>query len=331
MVSGRYQKQKILLLKELFGRETDEHHGLTMIQILAFLESNGISSERKSIYDDLDNLREHGMDIVAKKTASTIYMLQQRLFQLPELKLLVDAVSASRFVTRRKSFELIHKLEQLTSSHHAKELRRQVYVDNRIKNMNESIYYSIDVIHAAIAGDNQLQFRYFEYAKGAERVMRRGGLLYQISPLALLYKEENYYLAAWSDDHDAIVNYRVDRMMNVRQLELPRVQNDLISAFDPIQHLNSRFSMYSGELERVEIIFNNNLAKVVIDRFGSDLIMTTVDETHFSISIDVEISPTFLSWIFMFGTDAKILSPDYVIAQYQAMLGQVQMLYGEEL
>ena len=327
MQSGRFQKQKILFLKELFEVETDENHGFTMGEILSYLESKGIKAERKSIYDDIDNLKEHGMDIVAKKSSTTKYMLQGGLFQIAELKLLVDAVSASRFVTRKKSLELIGKLERLTSNHHAKELHRQVFVDKRIKSMNESIYYSVDVIHAAIADNIQLAFRYFSYSRERTKIMRRDGLNYQVSPLALLYKDENYYLAAWSDDHNSIVNYRVDRMMNVKAVDIPRVQNDYTLAFDPAEHLKSQFSMFSGELEKVEIVFSNSLATVVIDRFGSDILMVAVDENHFLITIDVEISPTFLSWIFMLQNNAIIVSPKHVVKQYTDMVKSILESY----
>lgn len=330
MQSGRFQKKKILFLKELFEMETDENHGYTMTEILAYLETKGIVAERKSIYNDFENLREHGMDIVAQKSSTTRYMLQSRLFQIAELKLLVDAVSASRFVTRRKSIELIRKLEMLTSSHHAKELHRQIFVDKRIKNMNESIYYSIDVIHSAITDNMQLKFIYFSYSRNRSKVMRRDGSIYVVSPLALLYKDENYYLAAWSDDHNDIVNYRVDRMMNVGLLDIPRIVNETVLAFDPAIYLNSQFSMYSGELEKVTIAFSNNLATVVIDRFGNDLILSAIDKDYFSITIDVEVSPTFLSWIFMFRNDVTIISPGHVVNQYTNMLKEVYMKYDQE-
>lgn len=330
MQSGRFQKQKILFLKEMFESQTDENHGFSMGEILTFLESKEIKAERKSIYDDIENLKDHGMDISSKKTNTTRYMLQDRLFQIAELKLLVDAVSASRFVTRRKSLQLINKLMMLTSVHHAKELNRQVFVDKRIKSMNESIYYSIDVIHAAIIDDTQLTFRYFTYSRSHEKIMRREGTRYKVSPLALLYRDENYYLAAWSDDHEEIVNYRVDRMMNVEQHETKRVHNEITLSFDPAKHLNSQFSMYSGELEKVEIVFSNSLATVVIDRFGNDIFMVAIDDNHFSIAIDVEVSPTFLSWIFMFASDAKIISPERVVKRYLEMIEEIQSSYTED-
>ena len=327
MQTGRFQKQKILFLKELFEKETDENHGVTMKEILSFLEAKGIKAERKSIYDDIDNLTEHGMDISVRKTDNTRYMLQDRLFQIAELKLLVDAVSASRFMTRNKSLQLIKKIEQLTSVHHAKELHRQVFVDNRIKSMNESIYYSVDVIHSAIEGGFQLTFRYFEYSREREKVLRRGGREYVVTPLALLYREENYYLTAWSEDHEAIVNYRVDRMMNVNLLQEEGVKNETTLAFDPAEYLKSQFSMYSGEPEKVEIAFDNSLAKVVIDRFGNDILMVALDKTRFSITIDVELSPTFYSWIFMFGTNARILSPESVRSRYIGMIAGIKDSY----
>ena len=327
MSTGVFQKQKILYLKEFFEVETDEEHGVTMEEILLFLESKGINAERKAIYDDISNLRKFGLDIGTRKSNTTQYMLRSSSFQLAELKLLVDAVGASRFITRRKSLELIKKIERLTSRHHARELDRQVFVDRRIKNMNESIYYSVDVIHQAIADNKQLRFRYFDYSRDNTRVLRQDGDHYFVSPLALLYKDENYYLAAWSDTHQAIVNYRVDRMLDVDICDDEQVKNRIIEEFDPASYVNSQFSMFSGDRESVEIVFHNKLSTVVIDRFGSDIIMHPYDETHFSITINVDVSPTFFSWIFMFKEGARIISPLHVVTDFINMTGAVAGIY----
>ncbi len=330
MAGNARQKLKLLYLKQLLDTKTDETHGVTMEEILAYLSERGITAERKSIYSDIEWLQQFGMDIAVKKSQRTEYMLLSRDFQLPELKLLVDAVGASKFITRKKSLDLIKKLEHLTSIHDAKELRRQVFVDNRVKNMNESIYYSLDAIHSAIAANKKLSFKYFDYSREHTRVLRRDGEAYTVSPLALIYKDENYYLAAWSDARKSIVNYRVDRMTEVSVMEEDRVQNSDTASFDPASYLNSQFSMYGGGRQKVEIMFHNSLSTVVIDRFGNELSMRPEDAEHFSVTVEVEVSPTFLSWIFMFGTKAYITSPTRVVEEFATMVRKVAESYPDE-
>ncbi|MCL2539114.1 MAG: WYL domain-containing protein [Oscillospiraceae bacterium] len=329
MAGNARQKLKLLYLKELFERRTDEEHGVSMDAILSFLSERGIDAERKSIYSDIEWLQQYGMDIVAKKGRGTEYMLLSREFQLPELKLLVDAVGASRFITRKKSLELIGKLEGLTSVHNARELRRQVFVDNRIKNMNESIYYNVDAIHTAIAANKKLSFKYFDYSRERARVMRRSGEDYTASPLALIYSEEKYYLAAYSDTRKAIVNYRVDRMAEVCALAEDREQNRQISAFDAADYLNSQFSMFGGGKERVGVMFHNSLSSVVLDRFGDGVFLHPEDADHFSVTVEVEVSPTFFSWVFMFGANAYITSPKHVVEEFALMTRKIAESYPE--
>lgn len=329
MAGNPRQKLKILYLKEMFESRTDEDHGMSMEEILSYLSARGIDAERKSIYSDIEWLQQYGLDIITKKSRGTEYALLSREFQLPELKLLVDAVGASRFITRKKSFELIKKLEGLTSVHRARELHRQVFVDNRIKNMNESIYYNVDAIHSAITANKKLSFRYFDYSREQTRVMRRSGEEYSVSPLALLYSEEKYYLAAFSDARSTIVNYRVDRMVDVKSLAEERVQNRHTLAFNAADYLNSQFSMFGGDKEKVDIMFHNSLSTVVLDRFGDSISMRPEDADHFSVTVEVEVSPTFFSWIFMFGTKAYLTSPLGVVREFAEMTRQVAESYPE--
>lgn len=329
MAGNARQKLKILYLKELFETRTDENHGVTMEEILSYLSERGITAERKSIYSDVEWLQQYGMDIGTRKTNKTEYMLLSREFQLPELKLLVDAVGASKFITRKKSLELIKKLENLTSGYEAKELRRQVFVDRRVKTMNESIYYNVDAVHTAIAANKKLRFKYFDYSRDHTRVLRRDGEDYIASPLALIYRDENYYLAAWSDRREEIVNYRVDRMTDVKIEKEDRENNAEIHDFDAAAYLNSQFSMYGGGREKVDIMFHNSLSTVVIDRFG-DITMRPEDAEHFSVTVDVEVSPTFFSWIFMFGTKAYISAPKRVVEEFATMTRKVAEGYPDD-
>lgn len=330
MAATANQKLKTLYLKHLLETETDAEHGVTMERILAYLSANGIEAERKSIYTDLDQLRSFGLDIGVRRGKQTEYMLLNHKFQLAELKLLVDAVSASRFITHKKSLELIKKLEGETSAHEARELQRQVYVSKRIKTMNESIYYSVDTVHSAINASKKVRFKYFEYSIDKQRVMRHGGEDYEVSPLALIYSDENYYLAAYSQPRDALVNFRVDRMLDVRVVDKPRDKNQQTEYFDPQSYVNTRFSMYGGSRERVDILFEKSLTTVVIDRFGKDVIMRPADENHFIVTVDVDVSPVFLSWVFMFGERAWIMGPKKVVESMAKMSRKVADSYPQD-
>ena len=327
MAATANQKLKTLYIKRLLETETDSEHGVTMERILQYLESNGIDAERKSVYTDLDHLRAFGMDILAVRRKQTEYMLVSRPFQIAELKLLVDAVSASKFITHKKSLELIKKLEGEASIHEARALQRQVFVQSRIKTMNESIYYSVDTIHTAINSDRQMSFCYFDYSTDKQRIMRRNGMKYKVSPLSLVYSDENYYLAAYTEEREEIVNFRVDRMTEVGISRDERIKNEKTESFDPAGYTNSQFSMYGGKRENVDILFENSLATVVIDRFGKDIIMRPQGSTHFMVSVSVDISPTFFGWIFMFGEKAWITGPKKVIKQFSGMASKIAESY----
>ena len=331
MAGTANQKLKTLYIKRLLETETDAEHGVTLERIISYLASYGISAERKSIYSDLDLLRTFGMDIGTRRGKHTEYMLLSRDFELPELKLLADAVGASRFITRKKSLELIRKISQQASVHEAKELQRQVFVEKRVKMMNESIYYYIVAIHAAINGGNQLAFKYFSYGVDKTRVYHRDGAEYNVTPLALLYSDDNYYLAAYSPDREAISNYRVDRMDQVAVMDRPREDNDVIRGFDPAEYIGSQFSMFGGVKSSVDIVFHNSLSTVVLDRFGTDLRMVPVDDDHFFITTEVEISPAFFSWVFMFGQRARIVGPAEVEDAFATMVESVADNYLEEI
>ncbi|NLL91256.1 MAG: WYL domain-containing protein [Ruminococcaceae bacterium] len=320
---------KLLVLKEMFEKLTDEQNGVELKQIIEYLAKKGIPAERKSIYSDIALLRDFGMDIITEKGTKTTYKLVSREFQLPELKLLVDSVSSSKFITRKKSLDLISKLEKLTSKYEARELRRQVYVEKRVKTMNESIYYNVDSIHTAIAKNKKLNFKYFEYDRERKKVFRRKGETYSVSPLALIYSDENYYLTAFCDRRSMIVNYRVDRMSGVSLSNEDRISNDETSNFDPAIHQKSQFSMFAGDVQNVKIEFDNSLSTLVIDRFGSDVFIYPEGDEHFIISIDIEVSPAFFGWIFMLGDKAKILEPKSLSDEFLNAISAVAKSYVE--
>lgn len=307
MARSSGQKLKILYLMKILLEQTDETHLLTVNELISRLLGYGISAERKTIYADIEALCEFGLDIVMEKSKSCGYFVASRDFELPELKLLIDAVVSSKFITEKKSLELIKKLEGLVSQYDGRNLRRQVYVSNRVKSMNDSIYYNVDALHDAIADNKKVCFTYFDYNIKKERVYRKSGGYYSVSPAALLWDDENYYLVAHSDNHEGLTHYRVDRMSKIKKKEEPR--DDTVKSFNPAPYSKKIFGMFSGEEEFVKLRMDNSLIGVVIDRFGKDILLVPDGEHHFIITVCVELSRVFYGWIFQFGDLCEVLSP----------------------
>ena len=320
-----HQKLKLLYLMKILLEQTDEEHSLTVPQMIAELSKVGISAERKSIYDDLEYLQLFGVDICSTKTKTTNYFVASRDFELPELKLLVDSVQASKFITHKKSLDLISKIEKLTSRHNARQLQRQVFVTNRVKTFNERIYYNVDKIHEAIAENKQITFKYFGLDVNKKKVYGKDGNLYHESPVSLTWDDENYYLITYKEKYDSYVHYRVDKMENIELSEEDRVLSE--KPFDLSIYSKSMFQMYSGEETDVTIQFENELVGVVYDTFGVDVPIIKTDETHFICNVKVAVSPHFLSWIISFGSRAKIVSPDWVQEQLYELILDAQKQY----
>ena len=312
MPKSEGQKLKLLYLADLLRRETDEDHALSMSDILSRLEELGVHAERKSIYDDLRALEDYGMDIIATRGRAGGYQLAHREFELPELKLLVDAVQSSKFLSVKKSRELIRKLEGLASRWEAQSLQRQVYAVGRVKSMNESIYYSIDTIHTAISQDRQIAFRYFEWTMEKTVRYRRDGQLYERSPYALVWDDENYYLVAY--DHTAsppgIRHYRVDKMANLSVLEESRLGKATFDGFDMAQYAKQMFGMFGGAQQDVELRFAARLAGVVLDRFGKEVLGMTVSLSHISdirLKASREQAENFRELIVSYSEDPRVI------------------------
>lgn len=303
---------KILLEK------TDEEHTITVPEMIAELGKLGISAERKSVYDDLEYLKLFGLDVCSRKTRTHDYFIGSREFELPELKLLVDSVQASKFITHKKSMELISKIEKLTSEANAKKLHRQVFVTNRVKTVNETIYYNVDKIHDAIAANKQITFKYYDLDVNRKKVYRKNGDRYTESPVALTWDDENYYLITYKEKYDDYAHYRVDKMERIEITEEDRVLSE--EPFDLSAYSKTTFAMFGGEETEVSIKFENDLVGVVFDRFGTDVRIVKADEDHFICTVKVAVSPHFLSWIVSFGRRAKIMSPDYVVDEMYALI-----------
>ena len=305
------QKLKLLYVMRYLLRSSDEAHPVTVQQIIDFLGGEGIPAERKSIYDDVEALRRFGLDILQVKIGrQSGYYVGSREFELPELKLLVDSVQSSKFITHKKTLSLIHKIESLASVYEAQLLSRQVYVKNRIKTMNESIYYNVDEIHTGIARDRQIRFRYFDYTVQKERRFRRDGGYYVVSPFALTWDDENYYLVAYDSTAAMIKHFRVDKMLDIGILDEPRDGRESFAALDMAEYAKKVFGMFSGREERVRMRFDNQLVGAVLDRLGREAMLVPDGESHFTVTAQVEVSPQFFAWVSGFGRLAQILGPD---------------------
>lgn len=313
MARSELQKLKLLYLKDLLEQQTDEQHPLTVQKILDYLQNLGIQAERKAIYNDIACLQAFGMDILHLRGKNGGYYLASREFELPELKLLVDAVQSSKFLTTKKSLELIAKLSRMTSRHLAVSLTQPVMVTGRVKTMVESIYYLVDQLQEAISQNSRITFRYFEWGLDGQRHFREGR--YEASPYALVWDNENYYLVAHSPRH-GITHYRVDKMADICATGKPRIITDEAEKLSPAAYGRNVFSMFGGTTVPVRMRFHRRLAGVVLDRFGMDTMLIPDGPEHFIFSMDIAVSPPFFAWLAGFGDQARILSPEWVIDQY---------------
>ncbi|MBQ9323471.1 MAG: WYL domain-containing protein [Clostridia bacterium] len=318
------QKTKLLYVMEALLRESDEEHPLSMEDLLRYLSEKGIRAERKSVYSDIETLQAFGLDIHGTRGRTAGYYVGERDFELPEIKLLIDSVQSSKFITERKTMQLIRKLAGLTSVHEAALMKRQLFVKNRIKSMNESIYYNVDAIHQAIAEDKQIEFRYYSYTVTKEKKFRRNGRPYRVSPLALSWAEENYYLIAYEGEAGKIKHFRVDKMDGIRVTERFREGQKLLRETDMAEYTRKNFSMFGGEEQTVTLRFSNRMIGVVIDTFGKDVPIFSVDADHFQIRATVAVSPQFFGWLFGLDGEAVITAPREVMEAFQAQLERVK-------
>ena len=328
MAKGTKQKLKLIYLIKYLLEKTDENHRVTMQDILEHLERNEITAERKSIYDDIEAIRSLGIDVIGEKCGRTFYYyVSGRDFEIAELKLLVDAIQSSKFITEKKSGQLIKKLEGLVSVYEASQLQRQVYVAGRTKTVNESIYYNIDAIHNAIGSNRKIGFQYFQWNIRKERELTRNGESYEISPWALLWEDENYYLIGYDSDSQEIRHYRVDKMLKLSILDSDREGKETFEKSNVTEYTKKNFGMFAGEEEMVKLEVHNRLIGVMIDRFGKDIMVIPAGKEHFRINVKVAVSGQFLGWIFALGEEVKILGPETVVEKMKDEIKKIGMLY----
>ncbi|MGN0412291.1 MAG: helix-turn-helix transcriptional regulator [Lachnospiraceae bacterium] len=328
MAKSEKQKLKLLYIMKILMEQTDEEHPMPMSVLLEKLAREDIKAERKSIYSDVSYLQDFGLDIVYNSSRDKNgYYIASREFELPECKLLVDAVTASKFITASKSKVLVEKLESLVSRHQAHQLKRQVVSPDRIKNENESIYYRVDGIHKAMQENKQITFQYLEWNLKKNLVPRKGGLVYQISPWALLWDNENYYLVGYDHDAEIIKHFRVDKIGPMELLEEKREGYEAFTKCNIHDYSRKTFGMYGGEEEKVTIQFPNSLVGVVLDRFGKDVSLQKIDAEHFAVHVTVAVSSQFFGWLAGIGNQAKITSPEEVKKQYVDYLQNILTEY----
>ncbi len=323
------QKLKLLYLNKFFLENTDENHTATINEIIDFLASVGVSAERKSLYDDFENLRAFGTDVMSiKQGGSTGYYVADRTFEVSELKLLVDAVQVAKFITDKKSNQLIGKLETLCSRHEAQALSRQVVMPSRIKSMNESIYYNVDKIHSAITDNLAITFKYFDYDVNKERVLRHEGNEYRVSPYSLNWDDENYYLIAFDENSGMIRHYRVDKMLEIHITDSARKGRKEYEETDVSMYSKKVFSMFGGKDTHICLEFDEKMCSVVIDRFGKDVMMRkSENEGKIYVYCNVVVSPHFFGWLFSFGNMVKIATPQSVADEFVKYTGDVLKNY----
>ena len=329
MPKSSNQKLKLLYLMQMLLERSDENHPLTVQDMIDELSQHDISAERKSIYADLEALQLFGLDIVRSKGKSTGYYIASRDFELPELKLLVDSVQSSKFITHRKTLSLIKKIEGLASVYDAQLLQRQVYVRNRVKSMNESVYYNVDEISGAISRDRIIRFNYFEFDVNKQRRYRHDGKVYEISPFALMWDDENYYMLGYDQEAEKLKHYRVDKMTNIESAETERSGKELFAGMDMSSYSKQVFGMFTGSEQTVKLRFENRLAGAVIDRFGKEVMLIPDGNEHFTVSADIAVSPQFYAWVFGFGTAVEILSPDSARQELAQLAKSVSRIYAD--
>ena len=320
MSKSSNQKTKLLHLYRILLHKTDEDHPLTVQQLIGELARLDIKAERKSVYDDLEALRLFGLDIQSRKGKAPGWFVGEREFELPEVKLLMDAVQSSRFITQRKSDALIRKLEGLASVHQAAQLQRQVYVSGRIKVMNESIYYNVDKLHLAIAGQKAITFKYFDYDIARNKVLRQDGKRYVASPYGLIWNSENYYLVAFDHPHQELRHYRVDKMTEIVVTSMDREGRDQYPDFQLAEYGQKHFGMYSGQEMNVTLRGRRDKASLVWDRFGQDIIMIPDGEEHFTVTLPVVISPQFFGWLLGLDGSVTLVGPKDAVCAYRRRL-----------
>ena len=325
MVQDNYRKIKLLKLLELLRSDSDESNPMTTSDLCGRLEEMGIVCDRRTLSKDISLLNEHGYEIMSTTVGHEKgYYIDDRGFSVPELKILIDAVQASSFITEKKTRELVEKLAQLGGNHRAELLKGNLVCFNTRKHTNEQIFYNVDALEQAVEQQKKVLFRYFTLNERGEKVYRRDGHRYVVEPVALVFNEDNYYVITYSDRYDSTVTYRVDRMDGVTVAEEPISEKAVQLRQEMAQYTEQVFKMYGGQLEDVVLEFEDTLVGVVFDKFGENTQMIRVGEKKCVATVKVRVSPTFWGWLFQFAGEMRVLSPQWVIDGYRAQAEKLE-------
>ena len=327
MPKSRNQKLKLLRIKDILEKNTDDNNMISIKEIIDKLAEYGIQAERKSVYDDIECLKYYGLDVITEKTDCNRYFVAGRDFELPELKLLVDSVQSSKFLTVKKSDSLIKKLESLCSKHQGASLQRQVFVANRVKNMNESIYRTIDEIHNAILNNVKITFKYVTYSVDGTQIFKKNGSPYTISPYALLLEEQNYYLLGYDSETEIFKHFRVDKIVDIKVKDELRDGEKEFRKIDLGKYSKKFFSMFGGKEQTIRLRVDNDVISVIIDRFGKNVFILNKTEETFDVDLDIAVSPQFFGWITSFSGKIKIISPQNVVEDFKNHLEKLSGFY----
>lgn len=329
MPKGTNQKFKLYRLAQIMLEMTDDEHYITMPEIIEALGKYEITADRKSIYNDLRDLEVLGIEVEGESVGKSYhYHVVNRPFELAELKLLVDVIQSSKFITERKTNTLIKKLEKMISKYETMKLQRQVFVSGRIKTMNESIYYTVDAIHNAISENRKIYFQYYQWNVKKEMELRHNGAVYHISPWGLSWDNENYYLIGYDSETEKMKHYRVDKMLHIKLSDEKREGKESFKQLDLADYAKKSFSMFGGKEQQVKLLVENSLAGVIIDRFGKDVMIIPADKEHFTVNVTVHISNQFLAWVISLGEGVKIISPDEVVNRLKKEVERLAGQYG---
>ena len=320
-------KSRMVVLAQMFYEHTDQEHPMTGQEILEYLKEHDVPANEKTLRGDIKLLQDLGLDIVKVISRPNLFYWGERQFELPELKLLVDAVASSRFITKKKSNALGKKLAQLASENQRKDLRRHIQATNRVKSENESIYYSVNTVNEAIGRRKKIRFQYTEFGPDLKEILRGDGEVYELSPYALLWNEDYYYVVGWSDKHKNVSVFRVDRMSRTEVMDEKAVKRP--KGFNLDDYSMPIFDMFEGyERVPVELEVKNELAKYIVDRFGTKLKTQQVSDDHFTVTVEVSLSPPFYAWVFQFNGEMRILSPKNAVKEISNMASNINKGHG---
>lgn len=331
MAGKKNAKLKLLYLKEIFEKYTDEEHILNAVDIAEKLEEYGIECERKSIYKDIEILIDYGLDIIKTNKPKTGYFLASREFEVAELRLLNDAIQSARFVSKRKTVQLLKKTDKLLSVYQSARLKKQVFIDNSNKCSNEEIFYNIDALDSAIKSEKKVRLKYSRRKIDSNFVAKNEQKDFVLSPYALVWSNDHYYLVANNEKYNNIMNIRIDRIRKVEVLEERARHFSEVSeyrtVFDTADYVSKNFNMFSGKPQMTKLHCKNEILEEMLDRFGEKITINKVDEGWFNVVDELYVNDGLASWIMQFGDKIEVIYPEELKALILDKTNKIYKIY----